>query len=198
MHLHDRVVDAAEGRLPEWAEAGPERRAHIVRVVTLLDGWGRSLGLDERDLARWRAAGWLHDALREADPELLRPQVPEEMRALPGAALHGPAAAARLRAEGVEDEPLLDAVAYHTVGHPALDTLGRALYAADFLEPGRTLLPEWRAGLRSRMPEELEAVTREILGARVCHLVERGSRLQPSTVAFWNALACAHAPRARV
>src|SRR5690606_32451701 len=161
MHLHERVVDAADGRLPEWAEAGPTRRAHMDRVATLLDGWGRALGLPAQDRARWRAAGWLHDALREADPELLRPRVPDDMRALPGAALHGPAAAARLRAEGVEDEPLLDAIAYHTVGHPSLDTLGRALYVADFLEPGRTLLPEWREELRGRMPMELEDVTRE-------------------------------------
>jgi 2-amino-4-hydroxy-6-hydroxymethyldihydropteridine diphosphokinase len=88
----------------------------------------------------------------------------------------------------VLDGELLLALAYHTVGHPSLGMLGRALYAADFLEPGRAFLPEWRAGLRARMPEELDAVTRDIVGARVTYLVDRGFDLPADTVGFWNVL----------
>lgn len=187
--MHERVADAAEGRLPEWARAGRSRRAHMERVASLLDAWAAELGLGDEERRRWRAAAFLHDVLREADPEALRPTVPPDLRSLPDPALHGPAAAERLRAEGVEDEPLLHAIAHHTVGHPTLDTLGRALYVADFLEPGRSLLPGWRASLRERMPAELECVTREILGARIAHLTDIGASLQPSTVAFWNELA---------
>lgn len=61
-----------------------------------------------------------------------------------------------------------------------------ALYCADFLEPGRRLREEWRAALRERAPRELEAVVREILQARIRHLLERGRPLHPETIGFWN------------
>lgn len=188
MVLHERVAAAAEGVLPEWARVGSERRAHIERVADLMESWGNALRLNDDERARWRAAAYLHDALREADPESLRAALPEHYAALPGPVLHGPAAAERLRSEGVDDEPLLRSVAYHTVGHPDLDRMGRGLYAADFLEPGRPFLTEWRAELRARMPDDLDGVTREILGARVRHLVDCGVQLLEPTVAFWNAV----------
>jgi len=159
------------------------------RVATLLDEWATALGRSEQERARWRAVGFLHDALRDERPQLLEPQVPEALRGLPGPLLHGPAAAERLRAAGVDDEELLAAVAYHTVGDPDLGTLGCALYAADFLEPGRGFLETWRAGLRARMPHELDAVVLEIAQARIDNLVGRGSGVLPRTLAFRDALA---------
>jgi HD superfamily phosphohydrolase YqeK len=105
--------------------------------------------------------------------------------------LHGPAAAAMLRHDGVNDESVLRAVTYHTVGHPDLDLLGRCLYLADFLEPARKFAAEWRAQLRDRMPDDHEAVLREVASQRVRHLIEEGSPLRPETVAFWNSLATA-------
>jgi 2-amino-4-hydroxy-6-hydroxymethyldihydropteridine diphosphokinase len=161
----------------------------MARVAALLEGWAGALGLDREERTRWLAAAWLHDALRNADPEALRPRVPPPAAALPGPLLHGPAAAERLRIDGVDDGELLRAVAYHTLGHPGLAALGRALYAADFLEPGRDLLNDWRAGLRDRCPGDLPGVVKEILGARIVHLVGRGSPLRAETVAFWNAMA---------
>lgn len=65
---------------------------------------------------------------------------------------------------------------------------GKALYVADFLEPGRNLRNSWRAGLRSRMPQELEDVTREVAAARITHLVKKGRPVRPETFAFWNSL----------
>lgn len=188
MVLHERVAAAAGGVLPEWACVGSKRLAHIDRVAELMGSWGSGLRLDDHDRARWRAAAYLHDALREADPEELRAALPERYAALPGPVLHGPAAAERLRSEGVADEPLLRAVAYHTVGHPDLDRMGRGLYAADFLEPGRPFLTGWRAELRARMPDDLDGVTREILASRLRHLVDCGVQLLEPTVAFWNAV----------
>lgn len=186
--LHPLVEAAATGSLPAWAVAGPARRAHIGRVAGLMAEWADGLGLPGPDRARWVAAAWLHDALRDAAPDVLRPLVPASDASLPGRILHGPAAAARLRAEGVDDAELLDAVAYHTLGHARLGALGRALYAADFLEPGRDLLNAWREELRARMPGALESVVREVLGARIVHLVDRGSPLRPETIGFWNAV----------
>jgi len=68
---HPPVSAAAAGRLPRWAAAGEERRAHMARVAALLEAWARDLGLGNRDILRWRAAGYLHDALRDASPRRL-------------------------------------------------------------------------------------------------------------------------------
>lgn len=158
------------------------------RVAALLVEWADDFGLGETERMRWAALGYLHDAVREDNPETLRPRVAPAFSRLPGRLLHGPAAAERLRLEGVEDGEFLNAVAFHTLGHPGLGLMGRALYTADFLEPGRDLLNEWRAELRGRMPAGIEGVILEVLGARIGHLVELGSPLRPETVAFWNVL----------
>ncbi|MEX2527158.1 MAG: HD domain-containing protein [Gemmatimonadota bacterium] len=158
----------------------------MARVAELLGEWATELSLSPVQVHRWTAAGYLHDVLRDASREELEPWLEPRFRALPLSLLHGPAAATRLAAEGVDDEGFLRAVAFHTLGHPDLDRLGRALYMADFLEPGRQFRPRWRARLRARMPMEEGAVLREVLKARLVRLVEKGSPMRPETVGFWN------------
>jgi 2-amino-4-hydroxy-6-hydroxymethyldihydropteridine diphosphokinase len=178
------VRAAARGELPEWARASEKRRAHIGRVAALLDEWARELELPEQERTRWLAAGWLHDVLREAHPDELRPLVPEAFRELPGKLLHGPAAAERLAGEA--DPELLDAIRYHTLGSARFGRLGRALYLADFLEPGRRYEPEWTAALRDRMPEDFDGVLSDVVEARVGYVTESGSTLHPETRALYE------------
>jgi HD superfamily phosphohydrolase YqeK len=156
------------------------------RVAALMSEWAASLGFTEQDRIRWTAAGWLHDALKEADPEVLRASVPEDLRDLAPALLHGPAAAERLANDA--DPALLDAIRYHTIGHPRLDVLGRALYLADFLEPGRESGAEWRAELRADMPHGLARVLPKVVAARVDHVRDRGQPIRPETKAFHASL----------
>jgi HD superfamily phosphohydrolase YqeK len=179
------VVAAARGELPDWAVASPPRREHMGRVAALLAEWAEALELPEPERARWAAVGWLHDALRDAPPEDLRGEVPPGFRHLPGPALHGPAAAQRL--EGIVDDEMLQAIRYHTIGHPSLERLGTALYLADFLEPGRDFAIDWRASLAARMPREMNGVLLEVLGARLQHLVQERKTIRPETAAFWSA-----------
>lgn len=184
MPLTDTERDAAAGQLPSWSKAGSKRREHMSRVAALLERWADELDLNPAEKARWVAAGWLHDALREEDPEVLRGEVEPALADLPGPILHGPAAAARLA--GSVDDHLALAIRYHTIGHPSLDRLGRALYLADFLEPGRDFREEWRAELRNRVKDDLEGVLQEVVAARIEHLLERGKPIRPETAAFWS------------
>ncbi len=183
---HPLVAAAGrEGRLPEWARCGEKRRAHIEGVAALMSEWSERLGLPDRERVRWAAAARLHDALRDASPGELRQEAALDW---PAALLHGPACAARLRAEGVEDGDLLGAVAYHTVGHPEFGRLGEYLYLADFLEPGRSYLPEVRERLRAILPaERLEALL-SVVGLRLAHRLEVRGPIRPETVALWNRL----------
>jgi len=186
--VHAVTAAAAEGRLPDWANVSERRRAHIERVATLLGEWARTLSLPETEQIRWRAVGYLHDALRDASPDELRPLVPEQLRDVSSKLLHGPAVAERLRREGVRDEALLRAVAYHTIGHPELDEVGRALFIADYIEPGRKHNPATLAVLRARMPAARAEVVRDVLRARIERLLAEGREIRPETAAFWTAL----------
>ncbi len=207
---HPLIEAAAEGRLPTWARAGRTRQEHMNRVAELMVGWAEALGLDREQVRRWKAVGHLHDVLREAPPGELLPLVDPERRALPAPLLHGPAGAERLRQEGVDDASFLRAVAFHTIGHPELDRMGRALYCADYLEPGRERRghgrsgedgaeghpPSWRARRRERFPEEPDRVTLDVLRERVRTSLEEERPLPRETVHFWNSLVkeVAHGP----
>ena len=186
--LHPWVAAAASGVLPDWAVARKKRRAHMARVAALLREWGEVRGDDPRDVQRWTAAGYLHDALRDAKPDELRAALARPLDQ-PDEVIHGPAAADRLRQGGVTDEPLLTAIAFHTLGSPDFDDIGKALYVADFLEPGRKVQPKWRARLRDEMPEGLDSVAQAVVGKRVQFLVKKRRPVPVETLELWNALA---------
>lgn len=186
--IHPVLSAAADGDLPAWAEASPRRRAHMARVADLMGTWSNAFVATPADTVRWRAAGMLHDALRDADPLSLEPLVAPDLGRLPGPLLHGPAAAARLRADGVSDEPLLFAVAWHTTGHPDLDTMGRALYMADYLDPGRHTAPADAEARRAGVPTDLTGTLEAVVGARIGHALDGRQPLLDPTVRFWNSL----------
>jgi len=160
----------------------------MARVAKLLKKWSKARGESKQDIQRWTALGYLHDMMREAKPKDLRQVVSGFPDDLPNAVLHGPAAATRLREEGVDDQPLLTAVAFHTPGSRDFDDMGRALYAADFLEPGRKFRPKFRQELRNRMPEDLEPAVRAILRLRIRHLLNKERPVRSETMGFWNVM----------
>lgn len=175
--------------LPSWARVSAPRLAHIQRVAELVAAWGDELGIPESEQQRWFKAVWLHDALRDApEEELARwagtERGPVELR-------HGPAAAGRAKAEGETDRGVLDAVRFHSVGLAEWDMVGRVLYCADFLEPGRRFDPEVRADLARRFPEAPQAVLREVARRRMHYLIETGWTIPEPTHRFWNSLAAA-------
>jgi HD superfamily phosphohydrolase YqeK len=132
------------------------------------------MGTKPTERTRWLRAAWLHDALRDAP--------------LPTSFAHGPAAADRASQEGETDRGVLDAVRYHTIGYSDWDDVGRMLYMADFLEPGRTFASEERRALAARVPREPDVVLRDVARRRVEWVVRSGWPLLPETVSFWNAL----------
>jgi 2-amino-4-hydroxy-6-hydroxymethyldihydropteridine diphosphokinase len=171
--------------LPEWACVTPKRRAHIERVTALLDDWAERLYLVPRDAEAWHDAGVYHDALRDADEVLLRELAGDP----PGYAvemLHGPAAAERMRQGGEGRTDVLDAVRHHTTGSPTWGRLGRALYMADYLEPGRKFSPADRAYLAARVPDDFDGTFRQVVRARIEWSVREGMRLYAETVQLWN------------
>lgn len=179
------LIEAAgiRGEFPVWACLSEERRGHARRVSALIGEWADELALEEPDRIRWRAAGLLHDALKDADPGDLRELVATSW---PGPLLHAPAAAERLSRDGVEDEELLLAVRYHSVGHPDFGPLAEHLFLADYLESGRTFLADEREALRTRMPNAHSDVLRAVLRRRISSRLEADIPVLVASIEFWN------------
>jgi len=179
-------VQTADPALPSWARVSDARRAHIDRVLRLLDQWAAAMRLDAEEISRWRAAGLLHDALRDAPEALLRTITGEKLRAVE--LLHGPAAAIKAAEEGERRQDVLDAVRYHTLGWARWARTGRALYLADFLEPGRKFLISERAFIAAHVPHDLDAAFRECVRVRIQYALSQGGELFPESVELWNAV----------
>lgn len=171
--------------MPAWACVTERRLEHIARVTALLDDWASALALPADEARAWHDAGRYHDALRDAPESELRRlagDLPEYTLDM----LHGPAAANRLRADGEDRVELLDAIRFHTVGSARWERLGKALYMADYLEPGRKFSRADRAYLASQVPHDFDATFRQVLRNRLEWSLREGQRLFPDAVALWN------------
>ena len=160
--------------LPPWAVVTPERRAHIERVVGLLDAWAAARRAPDAERARWLRAGWLHDALRDAPAA-------DELA-------HGPMAAERAARAGETDRGVLDAVRYHSLGYAGWDDVAKMLYLADYLEPGRAFDREGRASLAARVPQGRDTVLQQVAARRIARVIDGRWPLVRETVDFWNSL----------
>jgi HD superfamily phosphohydrolase YqeK len=169
----------------------PERVEHIQRVAELAAGWAERMGVPDSERNRWLRAVWLHDALRDASLAELDKWAagiawPAELR-------HGPASAAHAKAEGETDRGVLDAVRYHSLGLAEWDMVGRMLYCADYLDPGRGFDETQRAELAERLPDDPGGVLREVARSRLTHIIQSGWPVLEPTIRFWNSLAAAGA-----
>lgn len=178
--------------LPAWAAVTPERLGHIERVAGLVARWADRMGVPISERNRWLKAVWLHDALRDAPME----ELDRWASSTPGATelKHGPASAARAKAEGELDRGVLDAVRYHSLGLAEWDMVGRILYCADYLEPGRPFDRERRAELAEQLPHDPRRVLLEVARARLKYQLRSGWPLLDPTVRFWNSLVAGSSP----
>lgn len=166
--------------LPGWAQVSTGRRQHIIRVTALLLDWADAMSLDVAERQAWVDAGRYHDALRDAPVDELRDLAGSSMAEVE--LLHGPAVANKLKRDGENRRGLLDAIRYHSIGWKDWDRVGRALYMADYLEPGRTFDLERRAALSHRVPRDFDGAFRDVVRARMTYAREQGYTEYPESV----------------
>jgi len=180
------MVQLQASRLPTWAQVSERRFAHIQRVTSLLRAWGAAMRIPAEEANAWIDAGTWHDALRDAPLAELR-EITGDYTS-PDGLIHGPAVAKKLEAEGERRKDLIEAIRYHTVGHANWSQTGRALYMADYLEPGRKFLAEDRGFLASQVPHNFDGVFRQVVRFRLEWSVREGNHIFPETVELWNSL----------
>jgi HD superfamily phosphohydrolase YqeK len=177
---------APDLEFPVWTRASNKRRKHVGRVVALLDKWATRMRISRREAAQWRAAAILHDAYRDAPVSVLRRWSGDRQRA--AELLHGPAAANHAKKDGERRADVLNAVRHHTVGNAKWSRTGKALYMADFLEPGRKFLQAERARIAARVPEDFHGAFRDVVRLRLTLSLSKGGELFPETVELWHAV----------
>ena len=69
-----------------------------------------------------------------------------------------------------------------------MGTSGRALYMADYLEPGRKFSRTDRAYLAAQAPHDFDATFRQVVRARLEWSLREGMRLYPEAVVLWNSV----------
>lgn len=163
--------------LPPWAQASGERRAHTARVCRLLDDWALALGVSADERHAWLDAGKWHDALRDAPTDRLRAIVGDDSVA--DHALHGHAAAILLERGGERRAEVLEAVRWHTTGCRGWRRTGKALYMADFLEPGRRFANDETRALAAHVPAEFESAYARVLDLRRERIGRKTAALPP-------------------
>lgn len=180
------MSDADSIELPPWARVAERRRAHIARVTALLERWADALTLDDEERRAWRDAGRWHDALRDAPVEELRALA--RGAPLPVELLHGPAAAECLAERGEQRQDVLEAIRWHTIGSARWGRTGRALYMADYLEPGRPFSRADRGYLANHAPLDFDGTFRQVVRHRLEWVLREGHELYPTAVELWNAV----------
>ena len=172
--------------LPSWAQVKKSRRKHIARVTWLLAVWAEEMGLAPADRQAWIDAGRFHDALRDASVEELRELAGSSMTEVE--LLHGPAAATRLARDGERRQNLLDAVRFHSIGSDKWDRVGRALYMADYLEPGRKFDLERRVKLAALVHRDFDDAFRQVVEARMEYARLNNFTVYPESTALLESL----------
>ena len=172
--------------VPSWANLSEVRWAHTKRVAELAMNWADELDVDDAERARWLRAIGLHDVFKDANVETLLQLVPNSW-GMPEL-MHGPAAAKVAADKGETDPGVLTAVQYHSVGYAGWDEVGKILFMADYLEPGRDYFRERHMALIRQVPSDLTGALRAVAAERLAFVIAHQFPILPESAAFWNSL----------
>ncbi len=102
--------------------------------------------------------------------------------------LHGRLGAELLKKTfGIEDEEILQAIRWHTSGHPDMGKLGQVLFVADYIEPGRAHI---NTAFRDKIANlDLDDLTLVILNKQIAYLRSCGYHISKASMLLYDKLA---------
>ena len=167
-------------------------RQHIYRVRDIAAELAACHGLES---TKAEFAMLCHDVARAmSDRQLLDRaealDIPVTLldRALP-VLLHGPVGAEILkRDDGLQDEPIYQAVYWHTTAHPGLDTLGKVVFLADKLDPAKLSRYPYLTELKELAFLDLDRAVLEFATREIVARAKSGEPVHPLVVETRNAL----------
>ena len=185
--MDDRALRAL--MLPELPAA---MAAHIDRVVELADHLARRHDLD---VAAVRLAAQGHDLLRHVPPAELLARAEARGLAIDPVErdapviLHGPLGALELEERfGLEDPAILEAIRWHTTGHPDYTREAWAFFVADKAEPAKVERKPALQAVRDLAEQSLEAAALAYLDLALEAVRELRQPVHPLATLARNAL----------
>lgn len=141
----------------------------------------------KEDVEKARLAGLLHDCAKHLDEERLlelcdkyKIEVSSVERDNPFL-LHGKVGALIAKKKfDIEDDTILDAIAYHVTGKPQMSLLGKIIFVADYIEPNRDFADNLPM-LRELAFDDLDLCLIKILECTLNHLNNKKSVIDPTT-----------------
>ena len=165
-------------------ELGYGRFIHSLGVADIAAGLAMRYGIDQD---RAFLAGILHDCAKCMSLSKMRKVCEKAGMELSSferestALLHSKAGCVLARTRyGVTDEDLLNAIAYHTTGRPAMSLLEKIIFTSDYIEPGRDTAPHL-ATIRRMAFENIDACVLEILRDTLAYLETGNGEVDPMT-----------------
>lgn len=89
----------------------------------------------------------------------------------------------------IADTAVVEAIAWHTTGKPAMNMLEKIIYVADFIEPLRREIPSL-AGVRNAAFSHIDKAVALAADATVSYLRDRGAEIDPITIKTYEYYIC--------
>ncbi len=87
----------------------------------------------------------------------------------------------------IEDRQILNAITYHTLGHPQMDEVAKVVYIADYIEPNRK-----QSGVEKLRKmvgvSSLDQIVYEIVKNEKAYLTKINKKMHPDTIALYEKL----------
>ena len=181
--LRQQVLDWLKDQVPA------PRLAHSLRVETMAIDLAQHHAINPSDAAQ---AGLMHDLAKYFKPDRLLALAREAGLAIDPVEeatphlLHADVSAIVAQREfGVTHRLVLEAIANHTLGRPAMDALSCIVFLADSLEPGRGNTEQLNQ-IRALCYENLPRAVYQTCDATLAHLIQQGRPVHPRAVLTRN------------
>ncbi|BBM35257.1 bis(5'-nucleosyl)-tetraphosphatase (symmetrical) YqeK [Pseudoleptotrichia goodfellowii] len=170
-----------------------KRYRHVERVAAAAKELAEIYNVPAEDAV---AAAYLHDVAKFFEItkmiDLVRGKYPEVENKMSQttAILHGFAGAEFIRNNydlfGIDNEEILDAVKYHTIGSENMSTLSKIIYLADAIESGRT----WDGVEKARelAKKDLDKALIYEIKTKLEYLLSIENIIHPNIILFRNSL----------
>lgn len=180
----DELVEMMEKSLSK------RRFKHVLRVEkTAL----KLAELYDGDKERVSIAALAHDYAKERPDEEMRDLIISEnldleMLQYGNNVWHGPIGSVLMKNElQLEDEEILEAIYYHTIGSPKMSKTAQLIYVADFIEPKRSF--KGVAMARDLASKDLKETISFIASHTLSQLLKRKNKIYPKAIETYNAWA---------
>jgi len=170
----------------------PERFSHTLATLKLAQALAKK---HKTNLTNTSIASLLHDAGKQFDKAAMKayaishkvsvPNLKQTIKNNP-ALLHSFISAHIAKnVFGIKNTSVLNAIAFHTLGDPNMDTLAKIIYLADAASPDRSY--KGVNAIRQTALINLDSALVMAQSIKIAHVLEKKAWLHPKALESWNA-----------